>query len=166
MKVWFPIKLLLQVFKKVRGRVKDGGEMSELELQAVIYNCCHTIKHDSDSSLKSNALEALNNVTLLVEVLAAEKPELARSIVEKVCLNQVGIFSSDSQAFFLQKHTSGAHRYQAQGGLCEVRFHQLPAEPGQALWCCQQQGEGAREALLSRGPRSRLLGEFKACSAA
>ena len=87
-----PIKLLLQVFKKVRGRVKDGGEMSELELQAVIYNCCHTIKHDSDSSLKSNALEALNNVTLLVEVLAVEKPELAKSIVEKVCLNQVRIF--------------------------------------------------------------------------
>ena len=83
---------LSQVFKKVRGLVKDGGSMSELELQAVIYNCCHTIKHDSDSSLKSNALEALNNVTLLVEVLAAEKPELARSLVEKVCLNQVCLF--------------------------------------------------------------------------
>ena len=80
---------LSQVFKKVRGLVKDGGSMSELELQAVIYNCCHTIKHDSDSSLKSNALEALNNVTLLIELLAAEKPELARSLVEKVCLNQV-----------------------------------------------------------------------------
>ena len=83
---------LSQVFKKVRGLVKDGGKMSELELQAVIYNCCHTIKHDSDSSLKSNALEALNNVTLLVEVLTAEKPEVARSIVEKVCLNQVRAF--------------------------------------------------------------------------
>ena len=60
--------------------------MSELELQAVIYNCCHTIKHESDSSLKSNALEALNNVTLLLETLAVE---MARSLVEKVCLNQV-----------------------------------------------------------------------------
>ena len=63
--------------------------MSELELQAVIYNCCHTIKHESDSSLKSNALEALSNVTLLLETLAVEKSEMARSLVEKVCLNQV-----------------------------------------------------------------------------
>ena len=63
--------------------------MSELEMQAVIYNCCHTIKHESDSSLKSNALEALNNVTLLLETLAVEKSEMARSLVEKVCLNQV-----------------------------------------------------------------------------
>ena len=63
--------------------------MSELELQAVIYNCCHTIKHESDSSLKSNAVEALNNVTLLLETLAVEKSEMARSLVEKVCLNQV-----------------------------------------------------------------------------
>ena len=63
--------------------------MSELELQAVIYNCCHTIKHELDSSLKSNALEALNNVTLLLETLAVEKSEMARSLVEKVCLNQV-----------------------------------------------------------------------------
>ena len=79
--------------------------MSELELQAVIYNCCHTIKHDSDSSLKSNALEALNNVTLIVEVLAVEKPEMARGLVEKVCLNQVHSFSSaQSPAFFLIKH--------------------------------------------------------------
>ena len=74
-----------------------------MELQAVIYNCCHTIKHDSDSSLKSNALEALNNVTLLVEVLAAEKPELARSIVEKVCLNQVGIFFVRFSSILLTK---------------------------------------------------------------
>ena len=85
----------------MRGLVKDGGEMSELELQAVIYNCCHTIKHDSDSSLKSNALEALNNVTLIVEVLAVEKPEVARGLVEKVCLNQVRSFSvAESPAFF------------------------------------------------------------------
>ena len=96
------------MFKKVRGLVKDGAVMSELELQAVIFNCCHTIKHDSDSSLKSNALEALNNVTLLVEVLAAEKPELARSLVEKVCLNQVStkqfFFFSESLFFFFKKH--------------------------------------------------------------
>ena len=83
------LNLHFQVFKKVRSLVKDGGEMSELELQAVIYNCCHTIKHESDSSLKSNALEALNNVTLLLETLAVEKSEMARSLVEKVCLNQV-----------------------------------------------------------------------------
>ena len=78
--------------------------MSELELQAVIYNCCHTIKNDSDSSLKSNALEALNNVTLLVEVLAAEKPEVARSVVEKVCLNQVRSFFVRISYIFLTKH--------------------------------------------------------------
>ena len=90
----------------MRGLVKDGADMSELELQAVIFNCCHTIKHDSDSSLKSNALEALNNVTLLVEVLAAEKPELARSLVEKVCLNQVSTeqFCLFRNSFFLKKH--------------------------------------------------------------
>ena len=79
--------------------------MSELELQAVIYNCCHTIKNDSDSSLKSNALEALNNVTLIVEVLAVEKPEMARGLVEKVCLNQVhSFFIGTIPCIFLTKH--------------------------------------------------------------
>ena len=64
--------------------MKEGGEISDLELQAVIFNCCHTLKHDSDSSLKSNALEALSNVSLLLQVLAEKRPDVARSLVEKV----------------------------------------------------------------------------------
>merc|ERR1719474_519286 len=79
----------MEVFKKVRGLVKEGGEISDLELQAVIFNCCHSLKHDSDSSLKSNALEALSNVSLLLQGLAEKRPEVARSLVEKVCLNQI-----------------------------------------------------------------------------
>ena len=77
------------VFKKIRNVVKEGGSLTELELNAVIYNCCWYLKHETDSSLKSNALEALVNVARLLSTLGETNPTLARNVVDKVCIAQV-----------------------------------------------------------------------------
>jgi hypothetical protein len=40
----------MAIFKKVRDAAKDEGKLTELELKAVIYNCCFYLKHEVSGS--------------------------------------------------------------------------------------------------------------------
>ena len=79
----------MAVFKRVREVGRGEAQMAEMELGAVAYNCCFYLRHETDSSLKTNALEALLSVCRVVGAMAEAQPEVARGLVERVLLAEV-----------------------------------------------------------------------------
>jgi len=79
----------MNIFKKIRDNVKEGKEMSNLELNCVIYNCCFFLKNEVDSSLKSNALEGLKQITNSFKQMHEKDPTISKIIIDKICFGQI-----------------------------------------------------------------------------
>ncbi len=90
-------ELRMHTFLGLRERVKGGdGEklaapLSYLELAALVYNCCYFLRHEQDSSLKTNALDTLVVGTQSLGQLAVSDPEAGRKLINKVCLEQIRV---------------------------------------------------------------------------
>jgi U3 small nucleolar RNA-associated protein 20 len=82
------MRTFLSLREQVKATTNDQPALSYLELAAVVYNCCHALRHEQDSSLKTNALD-----TLLVSTRGINRldPDAARKIVNKICLEQVRV---------------------------------------------------------------------------
>jgi len=89
----------MNLFKKIRDNVKEGKEMSHLELKSVIYNCCFFLKNEEDSSLKTNAnaLEALNQITKSFKQMHENDTDISKIIIDKICFGEIktGIKNKD-----------------------------------------------------------------------
>ena len=88
----------MRTFLSLREQIKkEISPLSYLELAALVYNCCHGLRHEQDSSLKTNALDTLLVSTHGIRHLATRDPESGRKIINKVCLEQirVGLKSKD-----------------------------------------------------------------------
>ena len=79
----------MNAFKKIREFVKDDQEMSVLELSSVIYNCCFFLKQDLDSSLKANAIEALNSATKIMQKMSEKDPSVSKVLIDKICFDHI-----------------------------------------------------------------------------
>ena len=108
----------MKVFRRVRDLVKDADTVTRLEVSCVIFNCCFFIKNETESSLKANALEALNSVAKIMEVTSRSDPNVSKFLIDKVCFDHIktGIKSKDDSVrsdflSFLQSlvlHCAGA----------------------------------------------------------
>ena len=108
----------MKVFRRVRDLVKDADTVTRLEVSCVIFNCCFFIKNETESSLKvmmmmmtviimmimmmmsslkANALEALNSVAKIMEVTSRSDPNVSKFLIDKVCFDHIkaGIKSKD-----------------------------------------------------------------------
>jgi U3 small nucleolar RNA-associated protein 20 len=119
-------ELRMRTYLSLRERVTTSTPDSPttttftyLELAAVIYNCCYALRHESDASLKTNALDTLLAACRAVGRLAAADPVAGRRLVNKICLEQIrsGLKAKDDMVFcdhlaFLQglvTHCGEAH---------------------------------------------------------
>eukprot|EP00092_Neocalanus_flemingeri_P037576 GFUD01040911.1.p1 GENE.GFUD01040911.1~~GFUD01040911.1.p1 ORF type:complete len:2557 (+),score=666.17 GFUD01040911.1:40-7710(+) len=87
----------MNIFKKIRDVAKEGTEMTHLELKSVIYNCCFFLKNETDSSLKANALEAINTITKVFKIMAEKDSDISKTLIDKICFGQIktGIKNKD-----------------------------------------------------------------------
>jgi len=87
----------MNIFKKIRDVAKEGKEMNHIEIKSVIYNCCFFLKNETDSSLKANALEALNTISKVFKQLSVSDSEISKTLIDKICFGQIktGIKNKD-----------------------------------------------------------------------
>ena len=85
----------MRLFRKIRDLSLQSAELSPIELKSIIFNCCFFLKNETESSLKANALEALNSVTKLFCQL--NEPEALKKLIDKIFLDHIkaGIKNKD-----------------------------------------------------------------------
>ena len=87
----------MKVFRRVRDLVKDEDKVTTLEVSCVIFNCCFFIKNETESSLKANAIEALNSVSKIIMHMYRTDPSVSKILIDKICFDHIknGIKSKD-----------------------------------------------------------------------
>ena len=91
-------------FMSIRDQLRGDAVPSITVLKAILYNCSFYLVHVTDSSLKSNALDTLLQLTGGVKRLSETELEMARRFINKVVLEQIrqGIKSKDDMVRLVQ----------------------------------------------------------------
>jgi len=82
-------KRRIESFKKLRDIAKAGDLLTVAEVKALLYNCCHFLRKETDSSLKTSAQGALENLTAIMAEMFKTEPDQIKTIIEKICITQI-----------------------------------------------------------------------------
>merc|ERR550519_407876 len=79
----------LDAFKRLRDASKAGELLTIAEVKALLYNCCHFLRKETDSSLKSSSQAALEHLTTIMANMYKTEPEQIKNIIEKISIPQI-----------------------------------------------------------------------------
>jgi len=77
--------------------VKNGVSLSLDEVSAVFYTCCFAVKHENDSSLKTNALDTLLALCTAIKGLAAEDAANAAISEAAICAYEADVNNDEDE---------------------------------------------------------------------
>jgi len=85
----FEVRMRTYLSLREQAATSTSSPLSCLELSALVYNCCYSLRHEQDTSLKTNALETLQAASRAIGSLVATstQPEDGRKLVSKVCVS-------------------------------------------------------------------------------